>query len=288
VDMRGVARPIGLPPGRMNNPRYSPDGRRVAVDLQSGGRTDVWIYEVGSGARRRVTTEGTLNDRPEWTSDGTRILYRSNRSGRYTTIWWQPADGSGAAEQLVAASGKDVWEGVLTPDSRTVVYRTGTAGEDDIWYRRLSGDTAVHGVATTPFRENAPRVSPPDGRWIAYQSNESHSNQVVVRPFPGPGAQYSVSVSGGQTPVWSRDGRRIFYNDGNKIIAAAVATSPTFSVTARNVLFEGNYLLIGAHATFDASPDGKSLLMLRSVTQHEEQIVVIPSLTAELHAQAKK
>jgi eukaryotic-like serine/threonine-protein kinase len=286
VDMRGAARPLAVPPGRLNNPRFSPDGRQLAADLVEGGRTDIWIYEVGSGAKRRVTSEGTLNQRPEWTPDGTRILYRSNRAGPNETIWWQPADGSGTAQELVTWPGKEIWEGVLTPDGHTVVYRTGTVGTADIWSRRVTGDTAVHGIVTSPATEYAARVSP-DGRWIAYASDESGGFDVYVRPFPGPGAQVTVSVGGGNSPVWSRDGRRVFYYNGNQFVAASVVTTPTFSVTARDVLFEGNYLLNGGHASFDVSPEGKSFLMLRPVSGAGEEIVVIPNWAAELHAARK-
>ena len=246
-----------------------------------GSHGGAWIYDVASGAAHRVTADGTTNMRPEWTPDGTRVLFRSDRAGRNTTLWRQPADGSGPAQELVDVPGKVVFEGVLTPDGRTVVYRTGFIGAEDIWYRRLAGDTAAHGIATTPFTEYAARISP-DGRWVAYASDESGSYQVVVRPFPGPGAQVSVSVGGGNTPVWSRDGRRLFYANGNKLLAASVATSPTFAVTAREVLFEGNYILNGGHATFDVSPDGKSFLMLRPVVNRAEEIVVIPNWAAEL------
>jgi Tol biopolymer transport system component len=292
VDLHGAARSLAIPPGRLNDLRYSPDGRRIATAVASGGRRDVWIYDVASGAAHRVTAEGTTNDRPEWTPDGTRVLFRSDRAGRNTALWWQPADGSGAAQKLLALPGKDVWEGVLTPDGRTVVYRTGAQGAADIWYRRLVGDSAAHGIATTPFTEYAPRISP-DGRWVAYASDESGSFQVVVRPLPGPGAQVTVSVGSGNTPVWSRDGRRIFYLTsaqyyGTKLLAASVATSPTFSVTARDVLFEGNYVLMNpGHAGFDVSSDGKSFLMLRPVVANSEEIVVIPNWKAELRAQGK-
>jgi serine/threonine-protein kinase len=287
VDLHGTARPLHIPPGPLTTLRYSPDGRRIAADVASGGRTDVWIYDVASGAAQRVTSDGTVNTYPEWTPDGTRVLFRSDRAGRNTTLWWQPADGSGPAQELVDVPGKVVFEGVLTPDGRTVVYRTGFIGAEDIWYRRLAGDTAAKGIATTRFDERSPRVSP-DGRWVAYQSNESGSNEVVVRPFPGPGAQVIVSVGGGSTPVWSRDGRRIFYVSGTKLLAASVATSPAFAVTAREVLFEGNYFLSGGHAPFDVSPDGMSFLMLRPVVANSEEIVVIPNWAAKLRAQAKK
>jgi Tol biopolymer transport system component len=271
----------------LNFPRYSPDGRRVLVALKSGGRTDIWMYDVASGASRRVTADGTYNQYAEWSPDGARVLYQSNRSGSNNALWWQAADGSGIPQQLIAWRGRDIGEGVLTPDGRTVVYRTGSVGTADIWYRRLAGDTVEHGIATTPFTEITPRVSP-DGRWVAYASDESGAYQVYVRPFPGPGELYTVSVGGGNVPVWSRDGRRIFFVNGNQLLAASVTTNATFSVTAREMLFAGDYSLAYGHAPFDVSPDGKSFLMLRPVVAGGEQIVVIPNWTTELRAKAKK
>jgi serine/threonine-protein kinase len=286
VDAHGVARPLAVPPGKLNNPRYSPDGRRVLADLVSGGGSrDIWIFDVASGARQRLTSSGA-NQRAEWTPDGKRVLFRSN-STQHGTIWWQPADGSGAAQELVASlAGKDVWEAVMSPNADAVVYRTGTIGTGDIWYRRLAGDTAETGFANTRFTEFAPRFSP-DGRWIAYVSDESGDFQVYVRPFPGPGAQVPVSIGGGNTPVWSRDGRTIFFSNGIQFIAASVATSPTFSVSARTVLFEGNYQLLPGHASFDVSPDGKSFLMLRPLSGSSEEVVVIHNWKAELRDHAK-
>jgi serine/threonine-protein kinase len=286
VDAHGVARPLPIPPGRLNGPRYSPDGRRVLVDLQAGGRTDIWMYDVASGASRRVTAEGTTNVNGEWSPDGARVLYRSNRSGPPSTLWWQAADGSGSAQQLIASPGKDIGDGVLTPDGRTVVYRTGGFRTADIWYRRLAGDTVEHGIATTPFTELTPRVSP-DGRWVAYASDESGAFQVYVRPFPGPGELYPVSVGGGSVPVWSRDGRKIFFVSGNQLLAASVTTNATFSVTARDMLFAEVYQMPLGHLFFDVAPDGKSFLMLRPVAAGGEQIVVIPNWAAELRAQAR-
>jgi Tol biopolymer transport system component len=286
VDLQGAARPLPIPPGRLVHLRYAPDGRRVAAEVNRGGRSDVFIYDVASGAERRVTDDGPSNVRPAWSPDGTRILYRTNREGQNGTIWWQPADGSGVAEQLTASPGKTIWEGEMTPDGQHVVYRTGLV-PGDIVYRRLSGDTAEKGIATSRFNEIAPRLST-DGRWVAYASDESGGRtQVYVRPFPGPGAQVPVSVSGGTNPVWSRDDRKIFFVNGRQLVAASVATSPSFSVTARDVLFEGNYNTGFRHAGYDVAPDGKSFVMLRFVEDNSEQIVVIHNWAADQRAGAK-
>ncbi len=286
VDMRGAARPLAIPVSRMNAPRFSPDGRKVVAEVAEAGRTDVWIYDLASGTAQRMTSEGTINQRPDWSPDGTQIIYRTNRRGPNTTFWWQPADGSGTATEILALAGRDLWQAQLTPDGGTVVFRAGTLGSADIYYRRLTGDTATKPIAATKFDELAPRLAP-DGQWIAYTTDETGASEVVVRPFPGPGAQYAVSVGGGMTPIWSRDGRRILYASGTQIMEATVTTRPTFAVTSRRVLFQGDFLWNPAHASYDLTPDGASMLMLRNVPGKSEQIVVIHNWKAELAATAK-
>ena len=110
---------------------------------------------------------------------------------------------------------------------------------------------------------------------------------MYVRSFPGPGAQVPVSATGGTNPVWSRDGRKIFFVNERQLVASSVVTSPSFSVTARDVLFEGNYQTGFRHAGYDVAPDGKSFVMLRPVEGNSEQIVVIHNWAAELQARAK-
>ena len=283
VDRQGVARPLPIPPGSILNPRYSPNGQRVAAEVNSEGRTDIYIYDVVSGAAQRVTADGSLNIRPAWSADGTRILYRTRRGGTNSTLWWQPADGRAGAQQLAESPGNDIWEGELAPNGKSVVYRTGSV-PSDIVYRNLTGDTTEHGIATTRFAEYAPRLSP-DGHWVAYASEESGRSQVYVRAFPGPGAQVPVSVNGGTKPVWAPDGRRIFFINDSQLIEASVVTSPTFSVTSQRTLFEGRYQTGFNHAGYDVGTDGKSFLMLRPVDGNSgDQIVVIHNWATELHA----
>ena len=68
--------------------------------------------------------------------------------------------------------------------------------------------------------ERYPAVSP-DGRWIAYASDESGRFEVYVRPFPGPGGKWQVSNAGGTLPIWSHNGRELFFqNPDNRIMVA--------------------------------------------------------------------
>jgi serine/threonine-protein kinase len=244
-------------------PRYSPDGRRIAISLATGTRTDVWIYTIASGSRARLTTAGSDNQRPEWANNGRYVLYRSNRSGQQA-LWWQPADGSGAAEQLSPRTDLPVHEGVISPDGRALLYRVDdTRRARDIYVVSLAGgDREPRPFLTTDFDEFAPRFSP-NGKWVAYVSNESGRDEVYVRPFPGPSGRVVISDGGGEEPLWSRDGNRIFYRGLDVVVAASVSFQGEPLVTARDTVARGSFLSNRFHPMYDLAPDGKRLLMLQ-------------------------
>ena len=282
----GAAEPRVLisDPRLYSTPRFSPDGKRVAVTSASGASQDIWICDIAARAFTKLTTEGN-NDRPEWSPDGKRVIYRSSRAGKLFTIWWQTADGGTPAEPLVRASAIDVAEAVLSRDGRTVVYRTGSAGTADLWYRRVEGDTTPKPIATTKFTETAVRISP-DGQWVAYVSDESGQLQVYVVPFPGPGVRYQVTIDGGSSPVWSPDGRHLLYVYAGKVMAATRSPGPAFAVASRELRQDGEWSIAGGgHAGFDVSPDGKDLLLVRSVGGNVQTIVAL-NWRAEVRARA--
>ena len=273
VNATGVARPLVPEPRTYAYPRFSPDARKLAVGISSGNRSDVWIFDIASGTPTRLTTDGRLNERPEWTPDGRRVLYRADSDGR-SALWWRPADLSGPATALLSHPRGAYFEGVITPDGRTLVYQSDTSGAD-VFYRALSGDTVPKPVAASvQFVEDMARVSP-DGRWVAFVTDESGAQQVVVQPFPGPGARTQVSTAGGAEPVWSPDGKRLFYRADARLIAASVSAGPVFAVTGRDTLFEDRYVgFVLPHANYDVAPDGRHFIFLKAAQDAEFQVVV--------------
>jgi len=272
ADLAGVARVLVPEAKAYSFPRFSPDGKQIAVGVTTATGTDVWIYDIASGTPRRLTSEGN-NDRPEWSPDGKRVLYvAAGRARNGAEVWWQAADGSGSAEALQRRTGPEsVNEGVLSADGHALAYRLGS----DLWYRRFAGDTASKPIAAAKtFSEFAPRFSQ-DSRWVAYVSDQSGSPQVYVQAFPALGAPIPVTAAGGQAPVWAPDGRHIYYVANGQVNVATVSTTPAFTVTSRQQLFEGTYNLDAAvHANFDASPDGKHLLLVKSTGTETRMVVV--------------
>jgi eukaryotic-like serine/threonine-protein kinase len=285
VDLQGVGKILVPDSKAFSHPRFSPDGKRLAIDVATAASTDIWIYDIGSGTSTRLTSEGD-NARPEWTPDGKQVLYmatnHAEQKGRGAELWWQPSDGSGAAKVLQSHPKSSVNEGVFTADGHILAYRiSGGGAYEDLWYRQLEGDTASKPIVTTKFTEWAPRFSP-DGRWVAYTSDQSGTTEVYVQAFPALGARYPVSIGGGRTPIWAPDGRHVYYVANGQLSVATIATTPTFAVVARQPLIEGSYdLSVGARANFDVAPDGQHLVLLKA-TNAEAPLLVVHNWRAEL------
>jgi serine/threonine-protein kinase len=156
--------------------------------------------------------------------------------------------------------------GAFTPDgSQVLTIPLGTDGSWDIGTLSNLGTPESEPLLATPFNEGWPALSP-DGQWLAYMSDESGQNEVFVRPYPGPGAKVLVSQNGGREPVWSRDGRELFYvgfqQQGSQLVAVGVETDPEFRVRSRTALFDASeYEPSDPHANFDVLPDGRFVMV---------------------------
>jgi Tol biopolymer transport system component len=230
------------------------------------------VYDIPAGTLARLTSEAA-NLRPDWTPDGKRIVFVSNRSGEFG-IWWRDADGSTGPEK-VFESRDDADEVAVASDGSVVVYRQNkTGGSYGVAFQSIADfSTPSPFVSTASHREMMPSVSP-DGRWLAHVSDETGASEVYVRAFPGTGARYLVSVGGGSEPRWAPDGRRLFYRSGRAMIAAHVSMVPQFTVTGRDLLFEGDYSQGASHQSYDVTRDGRGFLMMQR-DAHEELIMVL-------------
>jgi len=251
------------------NPRFSPDGRRVAVGIRSANGSDIWIYDRKKTTLTQLTKDGGL--RPEWSPDGRHVLFIKETPR--TSVWQQLADGSGPAEPLLQRD--DPWEAFLSPDSKYLIFRTGpgAAHNRDILGIRL-GDSVVFPIVESPFVETQPRLSP-DGHWLAYVSIESGRAEIYVRPFPQQGSRVQVSADGGREPMWAPSGKTLFYRHASSFVGVTVTTSPTFSVGARTIVPDIGYASASIHQSYDVAPDGKSFLLLRDAGEGTQAIVVL-------------
>ena len=264
VSRNGMEQPLLAHPHAYQYVRLSPDGRRVAVELDN----QIWLYDFARDNLTPFTFEGSLNQTPTWTPDGKRIAFYSNKEGGAANLFWQLADGSGGLERLTTSDYTHVPRS-FSPDGQLLAFHENNPKTNkDIWVLRLS-DRKAEPFLRTPFIEGAPTFSP-DGHWLAYVSNESGRPEVYVQPYPGPGGKWQISTESGTEPAWNRNGRELFYRSGDKMMALDVTIEPNFSVGKPHLLFERHYFtsdfpLVGT--AYDISPDGQRFLMVKGVEQ---------------------
>jgi eukaryotic-like serine/threonine-protein kinase len=281
VSRNGAEQAVAAPARAYVNPRISPDGRRVAVGITEQER-QVWLYDLSRETLTRFTFQGNNNTAPFWTPDGKRIAFSSNKEGQRNPFW-QLADGSGGLERLTTSEFVQI-PGSWSPDGQMLAFsEVNTSTGYDIWVLRLS-DHKAQPFLKTSFNENAPQFSP-DGRWLAYASDESGGYEVYVQPYPGPGGKWQISTEGGREPMWNRNGRELFYRNGNKMMAVEIITQPSFSAGTPKALFEGPYQTNPVSTpNYDVSADGQRFLMLKAGEQADApaQINVVLNWFEEL------
>ena len=183
VDRLGAPRgTVGDSDATLSRPRVSPDGRRVIVGRTVQGNLDLWLLD---GARTSRFTFDAANDGfPVWSPDGTRIVFRSNRT-KVGDLYQKLTNGAGAEELLLTSDQLKTpsdWSG----DGRFLLYHlTDPQTENDLWVVPMVGDRTPWLLLKTPFRENNGALSP-DGRWVVYMSDESGRVEIYVRPFVPP------------------------------------------------------------------------------------------------------
>jgi dipeptidyl aminopeptidase/acylaminoacyl peptidase len=276
--------------GTINSVALSPNARSLAVTVLRGAAQDIWVKQLPTGPFSRLTFGDTAHFRGAWSGDGRSVLYISDLGAGAGDPVLRRADGTGAPEVMLHAKMTFGQVG-QTRDGRWLVLRRSTAeaGGGDL-YAVKTGDTTLVPLVTSPARELSPAVSP-DGRWLAYSSDESGTAEIYVRPFPDAStARWQVSANGGANPVWSRDGRELFYVNGRgEMTTVALKPGPTFSPGEPRPLFSVSQYSVNNNAgVFDISPDGKRFLMIRPVAGlGETELVVVQNWFEELKQRGK-
>ena len=272
VDRNGAVQEIGVMPGLGFVFRLSPEGRRLARPGATGPTRDLWIDDLERRGTPTRLTAGASVGSVCWTPDGRRVIYALGTP--VSNLYWKAADGSGADERLTR-SDHDQRLGSVSPDGQTLVYsqlspKQGT----DLWLLPLAGPAEPRQLLATPFAELDPVISP-DGRWVAYRSNMSGERfEVYLTPLAGGGRQFAVSHGGGQAPLWSRDGRELYYRDrdpaagGNMMAVSVHLSGEEPRIGTPRVLFPSPYQGEG-----DVAPDGRFFLLKQTPEESRSRAI---------------
>jgi eukaryotic-like serine/threonine-protein kinase len=204
-------------------PRLSPDGKRLAVAVGDPVRatTDIWIYDLASGGRTRLTFDPSLNSQPIWSPDGSAVVFYSNRKNGFPQMYRKAANGAGSDESIldsITQDRPDDW----SPDGKFIVFEPNVS-VNALWVLPLSGDrkpfvflSGESGTYPTEARFS------PNAKWLAYVEYGSGKREVYITPFPEKAGKWQVSVAGGRYPRWRADGKELFFLAKNDTILMAV------------------------------------------------------------------
>jgi serine/threonine-protein kinase len=262
VNRSGAEVPTAVSAVTIWAPRVAPDLRRVAAAINGGrsDRSDVWVYDMTRNASSRVTF-GESSLYPVWSPDSARLAYNVRQNGRDEIHVKVLGD---SAPDTRLPTNRDIdFPFSWSPDGRFIagvsVDRTG----NHVWVYGVNDASASRIFTPTTFKEGAPTFSH-DGRWIAYTSSKSGRNEIYMRPFPGPGEEWTLSIEGGNEPVWARKTGQLFYRQGDAMMAVDITTTPTTVVGKPRKLFEKSYARSTAFwPNYDVSPDGQRFLMVK-------------------------
>jgi serine/threonine-protein kinase len=263
VDREGREEPVPAEPRAYGEFSLSPDGTKIAVPVTGPGNRDVWIYDLVRDTPMRLTFDPGNEVFPIWTPDGQRVAFGSLGA----PLSWKAADGTGEVETLVESSSNQFPQ-AFSPDGTTLIFEDRSSSGVDLGTLSLEGERISTLLMETKFTEQNLALSS-DGRWMAYESNESGQFEVYVRPFPDVnGGRWQVSSGGGGWPLWSADGRELFYGSSEGMMAVPIETESAFTQGTVDLLFDlSPYLRPSARRNrrrIDISPEGDRFLMQKA------------------------
>jgi serine/threonine-protein kinase len=287
VDREGREEPIRARPGGYIYPRISPDGSRVALDAR-GEDNGLWIWDFAQETLIPITVDGPASY-PVWMPGGERIAYESD-----SNLYWKASNNTGTPELLVEALGS-VESGnpspyFFTPEGTALVFRDQNHPETGDDLRMISLEEPADPIwhLTGDFNERNAELSP-NGHWMAYQSDESGEFQIYVRPFPQVDDDKElVSNNGGFHPLWSRDGRELFYVQPGtpQLISVSVETNETdeaFAFGDRETILNWPYFAPAEGRNYDVSPNGQRFLTVKLASAEGETDAMRPEITVVLN-----
>jgi serine/threonine protein kinase len=236
----------------------------LSPDDHTAGYT-FWAKETGSRAIGMVDLERDVTmpfaqpaALPVWAPNGQSIFYRSE-VGPFE-IRRRTVRGDARDEQVGVVDSFATPQSISS-DGRYLLYSR-VAHDMDIGMKDLEAEAEPRMMMTTEFSERTPFFSP-DGHWFVYSSDETGQSEIFVRRFPMTDEKWRISTSGGEQPLWGRDGREIFFMGmDRKLMTVPVKEGAEFSAGHPQSLFQTSVMLDSVGRQYAPSSDGRRFLII--------------------------
>jgi len=265
--------------------RISPDGTKFATQVyrQNGG-IDIAIWDQVGGTNTKIAS-GQYTDTPVWSPDGNTLYYSYSGDENSAKIYKRLVDGS-RVQQAVIPTQSEAFPTDISRDGRWLLYQETL--HDARQFSALRALPLIGGGQPVTVVEridqlSSARLRPGDNEWLAYQSSDSGRAEIYLTRFPNAGAKYQVSEGGGVMPVWSKDGKRLYYQapDQRLNMANISIEKNSVQVGTRATLFPSNLLATFDESGYDVTRDGH-FLILKYLTDISAPMTLVTNWDAEL------
>jgi Tol biopolymer transport system component len=272
-------------PGIYGGTRLSPDGTRLATPAMGpGGSANLWMWDLSGGTRAELSPANTT-DIPVWSADGHTVYFVASNPDAPGEIREVPADGS-RPESTLLKTKNNLSTADCTGDGKWLLYEETKPESPAISV--LNALPLAQGLETFTVLDSVTsysnaRVKPASNDWLVYQSKESGRAEVYLTRFPRPSAKYQVSQTGATQPVWSRDGKKLFYLDNSQRMTAVEIQTDGDSVHIGppKTLFQTGVRNSITSEAYDVSRDGR-FLVVNSVMESTAPLVLVTNWDMEL------
>ena len=210
-------------PAQDRQPRWAPPESVVSDDmLYAGGILsdfrDLHLTNAKGTTRSQLTASDLSDDTvPDWSPDGSQIVFTSSRSGNYDIYIMNPEKPDDVV-RLTTNPGNDMHPS-WSPNGSKIVFESNREGDDwDVWVMSIDGGNPQNLTANESTNDGNPTWSP-DGSQIAFSSNRTGNYEIYIMNADGSGQLTPVTNSEDHDfhPDWSPDGNLIAFRSDSSL-----------------------------------------------------------------------
>ena len=208
-------------PEPIMSPAWSPDGRKIAYVSFEARRSEIYVQDLRSGARKRVSARPGVNGAPAWSPDGSRLAVSLSRQDGNLDIYTLDIN-TQVLTRLTTGSSIDT-EPAWSLDGQQIYYTSDATGGPQVYRVPAEGGSAQRVTFEGTYNAR-PRVAP-DGKQLAVVHNDRGNYRIATVDLARSTTQVLSDGRLDESPSYAPNGEVLIYatREGSRGVLATVS-----------------------------------------------------------------